>query len=314
MIIVFGSINMDMYLPVPAFPQAGETVLSPRYDMFAGGKGGNQALAACRTGEKVALVGRTGDDGPGLRIVTGLRRDGVITSGVAKSESPTGMAVVITDKSGESQVIVAAGANFDVRNDQVPDEILIPGNIVLMQTETPPQENWALLQRAKDGGAMTMLNLAPAINIPQEALNNVDYLIVNQIEARQIAKKLGIDPEKNMTKLAYALSQKGNKLTCIVTMGPQGSVAVTPEGKAIRVPCLKLEPERVVDVTGSGDAYCGTLAGLLHQGMKLPDAMRHASVAGSLSCQTRGAQASYAYFGDIQEKVKELGDAVIESA
>lgn len=311
MIIVFGSISMDMYLPVAHFPEAGETVLSPRYERFAGGKGANQALAAHRTGEKTALIGRTGDDGPGLRIVTGLRRDGVITSGVAKSENATGMAVVITDKSGESEVIVAAGANFDVRNDQIPDDILIPGNIVLLQTETPPQENWTLLERAKAGGATTILNLAPALNIPQDALNNVDYLIVNQVEARQIAKKLKIDPEKNMTKLAQALSQKGTNLTCIVTMGPQGSVAVTPEGQSIHVPCLTLD--NVVDTTGSGDAYCGTLAGLLHKNMPLPDAMRHASVAGSLSCLALGGQDSYAYFGDIEEKLVDLGDAVIKS-
>ena len=308
MIIVFGSINMDMVLSVGKFPQPGETVLSPAYEMQAGGKGANQALAAVRTGAKVALVGRVGDDGMGLRILNGLRRDGVMTSGVAQSGFPTGLAVVVIDKAGESQVIAATGANIDATNDQVPDEILIPKNMLLMQMETPMAENMALLERAEKGGITTIMNLAPAINITQSALEKLDYVVVNQIEARQIGAKLGIDVEKNTEKLAHALSQKGN-LTCIVTLGAQGSVAVTPEGELIRVPAFAVE--QIVDRTGAGDAYCGTLAGMLHQGKPLAEAMRYASVAGSLACTQRGAQASYPYFGDVEEALATMGAAVI---
>lgn len=308
MIIVFGSIAMDMMLPVGKLPLPGESVASSAYEMEAGGKGANQALAAARTGAKTALVGRVGDDGMGLRILNGLRRDGVMTSGVAQSEErPTGLCVFIIDGTGERQAVVAAGANEEIVNDQVPDEILIPKNMLLLQMETPAAENWALLERAAKGGATTILNLAPAINIPQSALERLDYLVVNQIEARQIGEKLGIDVEKNIEKLAHALSQKGN-LTCIVTLGAQGSVAVTPEGGLIRVPAF--EVEQVVDRTGAGDAYCGTLAGMLHEGTPLAEAMRHASVAASLACTKRGAQSSFAYSGDIQDSLPKMGQAV----
>lgn len=307
MIIVFGSISMDMYLPVGKFPEPGEVVLSTHYDQYAGGKGANQALAAVRAGAKVALVGRTGDDGPGMRLLNGLRRDGVLTSGVARSEKSTGMAIVMTSPSGKSRVITAVGANMDVTNDQIPDEILIPKNMLLLQMETPPDETWILLDRAKKGGVKTILNLAPAINIPQESLEKLDYLIVNQIEARQLSEKLGINPDKNIEALAAALSQKG-KLTCIVTMGQQGSVAVTPDKHFVKVPALQLE--NIVDCTGAGDAYCGTFAAAVHEGQALPDAMRMASVAGSLACLKPGAQDSYAYLGDIEENLAFLGEAV----
>lgn len=306
MIIVFGSINMDMIMPVGRFPQPGETVLSPAYDMQAGGKGANQALAAARTGAKVALVGRVGDDGMGLRILNGLRRDGVMTSGVAQSDQPTGLAAVITDGGGESEIVAAIGANAGITNDQVPDEVLLPKNMLLLQMEIPAIENWALLERAEKGGIPVILNLAPAINIPQGMLEKLDYLVVNQIEARQIAEKLGINVERNIEKLAQALSQKGS-LTCIVTLGAQGSVAVTPDGGLIRVPAFEV-PE-IIDRTGAGDAYCGTLAGMLHQGKSLAEAMRYASVAASLACTKRGAQAAYAYLGDIEDGLKTMGAA-----
>lgn len=304
MIIVFGSIHMDMHLPVDRFPVPGETVLSSHYDQYAGGKGANQALAAARVGVRVALVGRVGDDGMGMRMLAGLRRSGVNTSGVAQSPLPTGLAVVIGDRTGENQVIVSVGANADIRDDQIPDEILTPKNMLLLQMETPPAENWKILERAKKRGVKTMLNLAPAINIPQAALENLDYLIVNQIEARMIAAKLGIDMDKNAAKLAQALAVKGN-LTCIVTQGPQGSVAVDPAGTAIRAPSLKLET--VVDTTGSGDAYCGTLAALLHEGKPLEEAMRMASVAGALTCTKRGTQDAFPYIGEVEEKLAMLG-------
>jgi ribokinase len=305
MIIVFGSINMDMTLPVGQFPQPGETVLSPGSETFAGGKGANQALAAARTGAKTALVGRVGDDGMGLRILNGLRRDGVMTSGVAVSEDlPTGLAIVITNTEGENEIIVATGANGQVSHEQVPDEILTQKNILMLQMETSPAENWALLERAEKGGTTTILNLAPAITIPQAALARVDYLIVNQIEARQIATKLGLDTARNMELIARALAQQGN-LTCIVTLGEQGSVAIMPDGNFIRVPALPIE--HMADRTGAGDAYCGTLAGMLHEGRTLGDAMRYASVAGALACKARGAQPSYAYIADIEEQLANLG-------
>lgn len=306
MIIVFGSINMDIFMPVKHLPTAGETVVSPAYEMSPGGKGANQALAAARSGAKVAMIGRVGDDGMGARVLNNLRRAGVMTSGIAQSEQDTGCAVIARDAEGENQIIVALGANSDVVHDQIPDDILGKRNMVMMQNEILPEENWKIIDRASKLGATTILNLAPAIYIPEETLKKLDYLVVNQIEARQIAEKMGITVEDHESQIAQALSKMGD-LTCIVTMGERGSFAVTPDGQEIHVPALKLE--HFVDKTGAGDAYCGTLAAALHAGLSLVESMKRAAVAGSLTCMNKGAQPSFPYLGDIEENLALLGEA-----
>lgn len=298
MIIVFGSINMDLSMKVQSFPSPGETILTSGYDMTPGGKGANQALASARSGAKTALVGKIGDDGMGTRILTNLRRNEVITSGVATSDTlPTGLAVVVRDTRGENHITVASGANGDVSADQVPDEILKPGNILLLQMEVPLAENIVLMERAKKLGVTIILNLAPAIKIPGKALELVDHLVVNEVEARMIADVVGISPQQDLMIIAKALSMTGH-LNCIITLGKKGSIAMTPKGDGWRVPCLSV-PE-VVDTTGAGDCYCGTLAASLHNKFALGSAMRRASIAASLSCTKKGAQESYPYIAEIE--------------
>ncbi len=306
MLIVFGAINMDMVFTAGQLPQPGETVLCESYQITSGGKGANQALAAARMGVKVALAGCVGDDGPALRMLRALRRDGVMTTGVAESPSlPTGCASVIIDNKGNNQIVVAAGANSEAQADQLPDEVLHGKNVVLIQMELPPEENHKLINRAHERGARIILNLAPVITLPQDVLNKLDYLIVNELEAAQIAGKLGLTVEKDALTLARALSQQG-ELNCIVTIGAQGSVACSKKGTTYKVSALKIEEEDIIDTTGAGDAYCGTFAALIHNGAPLKDAMRHAAVAGSLACRKQGAQDSFAYLGDIKAHLEHL--------
>ena len=176
MIIVFGSLNMDLNIRVAHLPVPGETVLSPSYDMLPGGKGGNQALAAVRVGPKVALVGRVGNDDMGQTLTDFLKKNGVMVSGVARTETPTGCAIVVRDGNGENQIIATSGANAEVTRDQVPDEILTPQNFLLAQMELPVDETVKVLERAKKRGVKTMLNLAPAIMIPKAPAGREDGL------------------------------------------------------------------------------------------------------------------------------------------
>ncbi|HEY8963179.1 MAG TPA: ribokinase [Alphaproteobacteria bacterium] len=306
MIVVFGAINIDLILQVKHFPTPGETVLTPSYEWLPGGKGMNQAIAAVRAGAKVAMVGRVGDDGFGTRAQNIMRREGILVSGVIQSEeAPTGCATVVIDASGENQIIVAAGANAEVSAAQVPDDILGPGNVVLMQQELDEETNWQVLERASKLGATTILNLAPARSLPRQVLEHLDYLIVNRIEAEQIARKLGLKIESDALKLAHVLS-KDTGLACIITLSGMGSVAVQGD-KGWRVPALGVE--NVVDRTGAGDAYCGVFAAGIKQKLSIPDAMRRASVAGSLSTRGRGAQTAMPYIDEIAAFLPELPEA-----
>lgn len=308
MIIVFGSINMDMSLKVKSFPSAGETVLSSSYTSTPGGKGANQALAAARTGAKTALVGKVGDDGPGLRILNNLKRNAVMTSGIAKSEDlPTGMALIMKDKSGENRIVVASGANSQVSADQAPSEILHGGNVLVLQMEVPIEQNAIVMKSARENGAKVILNLAPSLAVPKPMLSLVDYLIVNQIEARQLGERLNINVDNDTSKLAAALAKEGN-LTCIVTLGPDGVVCVAPDGKGWEIPSMNLG-DKVVDASGAGDCFCGTFAACIHDGKQLTTALRMATIASGLSCLKDGTQDSYPYVDDVEEVMKTFAEA-----
>ncbi len=307
MIIVFGSINMDYRMAVRDFAKAGETIISPSYEISAGGKGANQALACARAGVKTALVGKVGDDGASMKILNNLKRNEVITSGVATSDTePTGIAVIMVNEKGENQIVVASGANAEVTADQVPEDIIRPDTILLLQMEVPISENMALLERAKAKGSTTILNLAPAFHIPQKMLSLVDYLIVNELEARAIAEVVGVNPDQDLMLLAKVLAAKGGH-NCIVTLGGDGAVAMQQDGKGWRVPAMQLE--KVVDTTGAGDCFCGTLAASLHAKFALGSAMRRASVAASLSCTKEGAQESYPFLDDIEKALESFPQA-----
>ena len=308
MIIVFGSINVDLNMKVKSFPKAGETILSDTYDLSPGGKGANQALAAARVGAKTAIVAKVGDDGMGLRVLNNLKRNEVMTSGVAKSEElPTGMAMVVKEKGGENRIIVASGANVEISAEQAPSDILHDGNILLAQMEVPMEQNAIVMKTAHDTGAKVILNLAPALEIPKKMLGLVDYLIVNQIEARQLADKLGVKADGNGTVLAQALAKEGD-LTCILTMGPDGVVAVEPDGKGLQIEAMKLG-DAAIDTTGAGDCFCGTFAACLHEKKPLAESLKMATIASGLSCKKEGTQDAYPYLEEINEMMESFPEA-----
>lgn len=308
MLVIFGSINIDLIMPLTHFPTPGETVLCDSYDWLPGGKGMNQAVAAARAGAKVAMVGKVGNDGFGTRALNTLKREGVMITGIGiDPDLPTGCATVMIDGSGENQIVVATGANSGVDPEQIPNEILSDKNIVLFQMELPLEKNIDVLVRAAKGGATTILNLAPAHSLPREALQHLDYLIVNRIEAEQIANKMGLKVEKDAMKLAHLIAKQFD-LTCIITLSAQGSVAVQGSN-GYRVPAMYIED--VVDTTGSGDCYCGVFAASLHRGYSLPEAMRMASVAGALSVRGVGAQTAMPLVDDILHHLPSLPAAEV---
>ncbi|HEX5317639.1 MAG TPA: ribokinase [Stellaceae bacterium] len=262
MIVVFGSINVDVVVPVPGLPRPGETVLGGDYALLPGGKGANQALAARRAGAAVAMAGAVGEDGFAAVALDLLRRDGVDLALVRTAERPTGCAAIMVGERGENLIAVASGANHAVTADQVPDSLLGPRTVLVCQMEVPVAETAALLRRARRLGARTVLNLAPALPI---ALDDVDWVVANRDEAAGLGERAGL----------------------IVTLGGDGAMAYLPGGGRIAVPALPIDP---VDTTGAGDTFVGVLAAALDAGGDIDTAMRRASAAAGLSCLGRGAQ------------------------
>ncbi|MBI1214731.1 MAG: ribokinase [Alphaproteobacteria bacterium] len=302
MIIVFGSLNIDIVMPVEHFPKPGETVLcATDYLSRPGGKGANQALAAARAGGKVAMVGKVGDDAFGRRSVNNLKSQGIWTAGIGISERPTGCATIAVNTKGENFIMVAPGANLDATGDQAPDDIFSDKNIVLAQLEVPHAETFDVLARAHAKGATTILNASPAGAVTQGMLASITYLIVNEIEAQQLAQSLQLDGSDPL-KLARHIAGMAPHLTCIITLEAQGAVAAGAH-HAYRVGCLPVE---VVDTTGAGDAFCGIFAASLKAGHPWTSALHRASVGAGLACLGLGAQSGLPDADEIDAHLAQL--------
>jgi ribokinase len=274
MIVVFGSINIDLVIATPTLPAPGETVLGRSYALLPGGKGANQALAARRAGAEVMLAGAVGEDVFAAPALALLRAASVDLSLVRVTSEPTGCASVTVSAAGENLIAVASGANLLAMAELVPDALLGPEATVLAQLELPIAEIGRLLQRAKARGARTMLNLAPAATLDDETLRHLDVVVANEGEARA----LGRDPARRAAELG---------ITLVITRGGAGATAHRADGPSIIVPALPIEP---VDTTGAGDAFTGVLAAALDAGHALEPALRRASAAAGLACLAPGAQ------------------------
>ena len=272
MIVIFGSINVDLIVPVEHLPQPGETVLGGDYLLLPGGKGANQALAARRAGAVTVLAGAVGADHFAGIALAGLRHAGVDTRLVRTAGQPTGFAAIMVAGDGENAIAVAPGANAAVRADQVPDELLGADVILVAQMEVPPGETATLIRRVRARGGCSLLNLAPALPLDRALLREIDFLVANEGEAAS----LGINP----AVLAQAL---------VITRGASGATAFLADGTEIAVPALPIDP---VDTTGAGDTFVGVLAAALDRGAALEAALRRASAAAGLACLARGAQAA----------------------
>jgi ribokinase len=279
-ILVFGSINVDLLVPVPLLPQPGETVLGGDYRLLPGGKGANQALAARRAGASVTLAGAVGTDAFADLALQSLRQGGVDLALVRRTDRPTGCAAIMVgaegDHRGENLIAVASGANRLAEAASVPDSVLGRDTILVCQMEVPAAENWALIRRARALGARAVLNFAPAAPVDPALFAEIDILVANAGEA----SALGPHPAALARRLRQAL---------VVTSGAAGATAFLADGGQIDVPALAIEPS---DTTGAGDTFVGVLAAGLDRRLALAAALRQASAAAGLACLAHGAQAA----------------------
>lgn len=273
MIVVFGSINVDLLVPVSHLPAAGETVLGGDYVIAPGGKGANQAVAARRAGAQVTMIGAVGRDVFADIGLLPLRREGVDIGLVAVTDRPTACAAITVDPTGNNQIAVSSCANLLARAAQVPDTLLGPEAVLLLQREVPAAENAALIRRARDAGAHVIMSLAPAGPIEPARLDDIDILIANEGEAATLG-----DAAQVAHRLRHGL---------VVTRGAAGSEALLADGSRIAVHALPIEP---VDTTGAGDTFAGVLAAGIDSRLPLGVAMRRASAAAGLACLAIGAQ------------------------
>jgi ribokinase len=264
-VVVIGSLNVDLVTRVEHYARPGETVLGSSIKRLAGGKGANQALGAIRAGARTRLIGCVGTDAEGAALVHGLALRCVDVSRVRRSDTtPTGTAIVAVDGTGESTIVVAAGANGEV---SVADIDLDGAAVVLLQLEIPVSVVSAAVRRAGVAGIRVVLNCSPYADLPDDVLATADPVIANEHER----ERLGTRPPSLVT-----------------TLGAKGARWERASGEVIEVSAP--EVDRVVDATGAGDAFAGALAASLAAGKSERAALEAAVAAGSESVTAHGAQ------------------------
>ena len=298
MILVFGSINVDLVARVDRIARPGETVLSPGYELFYGGKGANQAVAAARSapaGSGVFMCGAIGEDAFGEGCRANLAAEGIDLAWLQVVGAPTGSAFIAVDAAGENAITVASGANRLLDAGRLGEESLDRIRLAVLQMEVPLSENLALARRLKPREAAVILNFAPARDdLPKDALLELlratDYLVVNEHEAATACRALGL-PEDDCLGLSAFLG-----VPVIVTLGARGVELHRPGQEAWHCEAAKIE---VVDTTGAGDTFVGVLASGLDGGLGIEAAIRRAAHAASLSCTKLGAQGAMPKLSDL---------------
>lgn len=287
MIGVVGSLNLDLVARVPHIPAVGETVLGGALAQHAGGKGGNQAVAAARLGAPVRFYGAVGTDAFGDELAAGLAAEGVDTSGLQRVDGPSGCALINVGDSGENAISVLPGANAHAPGPPQP----FPPDLrwLLMQLELPLSTVEAWASAAHAAGVPVVLNAAPMTDLPPDLLARIDVLIVNERELLQLG---GSD--------LAALSLRGPK-SVIATMGARGAVAWHRD-RHVAQPAHDVW---AVDTTGAGDTFTGAFVGSLALGHGFDLALARASFAASLACTKHGARAGMPHEIDLQLAMKD---------
>ncbi|GHE08739.1 ribokinase [Klenkia taihuensis] len=279
--VVAGSLNEDLVVTVGRLPGRGETVIGSAVELLPGGKGANQAAAAGRLGDGVAMVGRVGDDDAGARQLAALREAGVDTALVQATPGvPTGSATIpVEAEGGENLIVVVPGANGEVTPADVDVPAVRGAGVLLLQLETPVP---TVVAAARACTGTVVLNPAPAQPLPAELLAEVDVLVPNEHELADLAGA-GADDLAGLAGLARGLAAR----SVVVTLGGNGVLVVPAEGPALHQPPLPVSP---VDTTGAGDCFCGALCTALDRGSALAEAVRYAAVAAALSTTGPGAR------------------------
>ena len=301
MIVVIGSINMDLVLRVPRMPLPGETLTGGAFRTIPGGKGANQAVACARLSGKVAgaqqvaMIGCVGDDAFGATLRAALVGDGIIDSHVTTLPGvASGIASILVDDKGQNSIVIAGGANdlLSPAHIDAAKELIEQADIVVLQLETPMATVVHAIKLARSLGKTVVLNPAPAASLPDGVLELVDYLIPNEIEAAMLA---GVSPEGADAKALAAALQKLGSDNVIITLGAKGVHAALYGGDFT----FPAEVVQAVDTTAAGDTFIGGFVAGLASGMDEAESIQQGQRAAAWSVTKPGAQTSIPHLHEL---------------
>ena len=285
-ILVVGSLNTDLVVRAPRFPEPGETIRGEDLQVIPGGKGANQAVAAARHGIRASMLGRVGKDNFGDFLLDNLKSNKVDSQLVQRDDASTGTAIIVVDENGQNSIVLSDGANGKVNDEDVNIASFSDYNLLLLQLEIPTSAVLSAARRAHENGLRVILNPAPARELPKELISLADFLIPNETEL-SLLTRFPVNDMNSAEQAARALLGVGAK-NVIVTLGSKGALIVTNE----QVSHIDAYEVNVVDTTAAGDAFIGGFATALLQDNSLEEAVRYACACGSLATTKFGAQPS----------------------
>jgi ribokinase len=271
--VVAGSLNYDLLTYVEHLPRAGEALPVREMRRDLGGKGFNQAVALRRLGAEVRMVGAVGSDGFGDEFLDRLDGLGIDRSRVLRVAGPTGLAVPVVAEGGENWIVVALGANLELRPDQLAGLELAGSDALLLQGELRPETNFWLAGIARAAGVTVVLNAGPAALELEPVIALSDLVVANQVEAA------GLGGARRLLQLGAG--------QVVVTRGAEGAELSGPVAAQVSPPSVQ-----AIDTVGAGDAFVAALAFRLADGWPLVRAAEWATCAGALACKVRGTSES----------------------
>lgn len=294
-ILVIGSSNTDMTIKSDNLPLPGQTILGGRFVMGPGGKGANQAVAAKRLGGNVEFICKVGHDIFGKNAADGYKKEGIDISHILYSTEPSGVALILVDKTGENVISVASGANGDLSVEDIESiaNVIKEADYLILQLEIPTDAVIRAAKIAHEAGVYVILNPAPACKLPNELFQYISLITPNQTET-ELMTGVKLINEQSFITAVENFNRMGVK-DVIITLGSKGSL-VCYDGKNEFVPAIKVD---AVDATAAGDTFCGAVCVALSQGKNLKEAAVFATKAASLTVQKMGAQDSIPSITDI---------------
>ena len=302
-VLVVGSLNMDLRIRTPRLPAPGETLTGSGFDTDGGGKGANQAVAAARQGARVAMLGAVGQDAHGAALLAALQADGIDTHAVEHiAGTPSGTAAILLMPDGENSIVVIPGANHALTPERVRAQAdrLRQARVVVAQLECPLDAVAEALAIAREAGAVTVLNAAPVQPLGEALLGQLDWLVVNEIEAAALAG-MPVPGPAEARAVAEQLRRRGPRQV-LVTLGAEGLVLAGPEG-TLALPAPRVQ---AVDTTGAGDTVVGALAAALAAGRPLREALTRAQAAAALAVTRLGTQSAMPTAAEVDSLVADL--------
>lgn len=285
-ITVVGSTNTDLVVKTPRLPVPGETIKGSDFQIFSGGKGANQAVAAARLGAEVNFITKIGSDYFGQRELTNLKENRINPNYIIiDNHHPTGVALIEVDDQGRNSIVVVPGANhqLSIEDLQPFQHVFENSDVILVQLEIPLATVGYVLELGAKSKAVVILNPAPAEPIPSEFYSNISIITPNESEAALLTNS----HPNHIESIAESFLAKGvNKV--ILTLGDRGAYFQSAMESGM-VAAFHVDP---VDTTAAGDAFNAGLAVAIAEGLSFRESILFANAAAALSVKKMGAQPS----------------------